>query len=106
METTTTKVCSRCGRELPLAQFNKNARNRDGHQSECRQCTSAYMREYNKRKTRIQGAKYSPTHSQNPKFADKTPRELQQEMRELKAELIARGFNVEVECTFLHKINI
>lgn len=106
MITTTTKICKKCGRELPLAQFNKNARNRDGHQSECRQCTSAYIREYNKRKRAYKEQNTLPTHSQNPKFADKTPRELQQEMREFKNELIARGFNVEVKCTILQEIII
>ena len=42
----------------------------------------------------------------NPKFSDKTPRELQQDMRELKEELIARGFNCEIKLTYLHEIKI
>ena len=42
----------------------------------------------------------------NPKFSDKTPRELQQDMREIKEELIARGFNCEITLTYLHEIKI
>lgn len=42
----------------------------------------------------------------NPKFKDKTPRELQDDLKELKLELIARGFNCEINLTFLHKIKI
>lgn len=42
----------------------------------------------------------------NPKFADNTPRELQDMLRELKAELIARGFHCEVDLTYLQKIKI
>ena len=33
-----TKVCSACGRNLPLGDFYADARNRDGRYSECRQC--------------------------------------------------------------------
>lgn len=106
MEQPKTQVCSKCGRELPLSQFNRNARNRNGYQRECRECTSAYMRDYNKRKRASKVQNTIPHRSVNPKFADKTPRELQQGMRELKAELIARGFNVEVKCTILQEIII
>lgn len=39
-----TKKCSACGLELPLSEFNKNRRNRDGLQSVCRKCFSDYNR--------------------------------------------------------------
>ena len=32
------KLCSSCGEEKPLDQFPKDIRNRDGRQSNCRQC--------------------------------------------------------------------
>ena len=35
-----TKVCSRCKRELPISEFNKNKRNKDGIDNKCRQCAS------------------------------------------------------------------
>ncbi len=36
--TPTTKVCKRCGRELPLEAFNRHAKSADGLQSYCREC--------------------------------------------------------------------
>lgn len=33
-----TKVCSHCGRELPVENFNKNKAKKDGLQSVCREC--------------------------------------------------------------------
>ena len=42
METTntTTKICPRCGRELPIEAFGKHARTRDGLQPYCKECRS------------------------------------------------------------------
>lgn len=37
-----TKKCAGCGRELPIEDFNKNKRNRDGLQDRCRECFSKY----------------------------------------------------------------
>ena len=37
-----TKKCAECGRELPVEDFNKNKRNRDGLQDRCRECFSEY----------------------------------------------------------------
>lgn len=39
-----TKHCSKCGAEKPLPAFNKNARHKDGIQSQCRVCYSAANR--------------------------------------------------------------
>ena len=40
-----TKVCTVCGRDLPLDEFNKNSRNPDGLGDRCRECCSIYNRE-------------------------------------------------------------
>lgn len=107
MEEPKTKVCSKCGRELPITEFTLNKTSKDGHIGRCKDCVNAYQREQYARNKGKQAAQVIPTTSPlNPKFADKTPRELQQEMRELKAELIARGFNVSVKCTILQEIII
>lgn len=42
--TTTTKQCTKCGRELPITEFSKNKSRKDGVQVWCRQCTSEYLR--------------------------------------------------------------
>lgn len=47
-----------------------------------------------------------PLKAHNPEYEGKTPRELQDEMRKLKSELIARGFNCEVKLTYLQNIKI
>lgn len=39
-----TKVCSKCKRELPVSEFNKNKRNKDGIDNKCRQCASEYYK--------------------------------------------------------------
>lgn len=101
-----TKKCSKCGRELLLSEFYKSAHTHDGLHSECKECKKAYMREYNERKRASKGQKITTTIQSNPKFADKTPRELQDMLRELKAELIARGFNCEIKLTYLQNIKI
>lgn len=37
-ETTQTKRCAKCGRDLPLDAFNKSAGRKDGRQTYCREC--------------------------------------------------------------------
>ena len=41
-----TKVCSRCGMELPLTEFPKNANSYDGHLGVCKKCQRERMRDY------------------------------------------------------------
>lgn len=106
-ELTETKVCKKCGRELPITEFALNKNLKDGHVGKCRDCVNAYQRENYARKKGKTMAHANPNSVLlNPKFSDKTPRELQQDMRELKEELIARGFNCEIKLTYLHEINI
>ena len=33
------KICSRCGRLLPLDSFYKYSQSKDGHQNYCKECT-------------------------------------------------------------------
>ena len=44
-----TKVCSRCGRELPLTEFPKNAQSRDGHLGVCKECQRKRMNDYRRK---------------------------------------------------------
>lgn len=83
-----TKVCKKCGRELPVENFAVNRSNKDGLQAECRECKAAYMREYWERKKakkkeneRIEFDKKFKVYT-NKDLAKFTPREL---MLELKA---------------------
>ena len=106
-ESTETKVCKKCGRELPITEFALNKNLKDGHVGRCKDCVNAYQRQrYARKKGKtLERANPNPV-LLNPKFSSKTPRELQQELRELKEELIARGFNCEIKLTYLHEIKI
>lgn len=106
-ELTETKFCKKCGRELPITKFALSKTSNDGHLGQCRDCVNAYQRErYALKKGKLLMYPKPTTASCNPKYTDKTPRELQQDMRELKEELIARGFNCEVKLTYLNEIKI
>lgn len=54
METTNeqpkTKVCKRCGRELPLHEFGRHARTADGLQTYCRECCAESVKRARKKK--------------------------------------------------------
>ena len=45
-----TKVCVKCGRELPVGMFNKHAESQDGLQPYCRLCQSEYSRKYHEKR--------------------------------------------------------
>lgn len=86
-----TKICTKCGRELPTSMFYRSAKMKDGLQSHCKDCKRAYSAEYQKEK-RKKGIEHSesalmPIFS-NPELAKFTPRELM-------VELKARGFRWE-----------
>ena len=46
MEESKTKVCSKCGRELPLSEFYKKSTSKDGLQSYCKECSKKLAIEY------------------------------------------------------------
>lgn len=41
-----TKICKKCGRELPISQFYKRKRNKDGLQIYCKECEKQYRKQY------------------------------------------------------------
>lgn len=43
-----TKVCKKCGRELPVGEFYGVPKNADGIDSVCKECRRAGMKEYRK----------------------------------------------------------
>ena len=46
------KRCHKCGRVLPLEDFNKCSRTKDGLQNHCRECQALYMKDYHVKKAR------------------------------------------------------
>lgn len=41
-----TKICSRCGRELPISEFSKDKTKKDGLHTCCKQCRKQYYAEH------------------------------------------------------------
>lgn len=60
-----TKVCPRCGRELPVSEFGRHSRTKDGYQPLCRECRSASV----KGKTQEHTPKRK---SEHPSYVDET----------------------------------
>jgi hypothetical protein len=91
MEATMMKKCVKCGRELPIEDFSRNAASKDGHQSACKECLRVYNREYAKRrkakKIENQMIEFEKKHKiyTNIELAKFTPRELMSELK-------ARGY--------------
>lgn len=77
-----TKKCVKCGLELPLSEFVKSAKTKDGYQHVCKKCRA------NKR--------YA-SQGRDERLADFTPRQL---MKELKM----RGY--EGTIIFVQRINL
>ena len=49
MEEIKTKVCKKCGRELPIESFGKNHTCKDGRCGTCKDCKTAYTKEWQKK---------------------------------------------------------
>ena len=87
-----TKVCTKCGRELTLDKFYRNAECRFGVDSQCKECKNQYHRKYAMSKTKqlTPAPKSGITH--NIELVNKQPRELITDMRNILNELISRGY--------------
>lgn len=93
-----TKVCSKCGRELPRDMFYSKSKSKDGLQNYCKECTRKTAHQsYEKRKTLLKFKREEIVRDEdrdliqvysNPELAKFTPRELM-------VELKARGFRWE-----------
>ena len=49
-----TKICTKCGRELPLDQFNWRDKAKGTRRADCKQCHSGYMKaKYQEKKKKL-----------------------------------------------------
>lgn len=71
-----TKQCKKCGRTLPLSEYNRMANSIDGHSSTCKKCHNAYQKE--RRQERKQECEHRGAY---PELAAFTPRQLIDELR-------------------------
>ena len=94
-----TKVCRKCGRELPTENFFKNHTCKDGVDTICKDCKNEYQREWqkkNREKKKLQ-AKENERIEFGKKYKIYTNRELAKfTPRELMLELKARGYEGEL----------
>lgn len=99
MEEIKTKVCHKCGRELPLSEFHKKSSAKDGLQPLCKECSNKMASECAKRsreKKKLQ-AKENERIEFEKKYKVYTNRELAKfNPRELMLELKARGYEGEL----------
>ena len=95
MEEIITKVCKKCGKELPIENFYTNKSLKGGHDNTCRECKNAYSKEWakkNREKKKLQ-AKENERIEFEKKYKIYTNRELAKfKPRELILELKARGY--------------
>lgn len=113
MEEIKTKVCKMCGRELPLSDFPTNNAMADGKDHRCKECKSAYMKEWQKKNREKKKAKKIEEEriAFESKYKIYTCKELAPfTPRELMLELKARGYTgdllyQEVKVTE-HRINL
>lgn len=81
------KKCSKCGRELPVSEFWRNASTEDGLQTYCKECGNIYAK--NRKKTPGDNLKKIYSNSELARFSP----------RELITELKARGYTGELKYT-------
>ena len=90
-----TKVCKKCGQELPLDQFHTNDNCKDGHVGTCKKCKSQHDKLRNQLKKESQAGIHKVF--VNPDLAKFTPRQLMEELR-------GRGYSGELKYTQIIKI--
>lgn len=100
-----TKVCSKCGRELPTTEFSRKSASKDGLQGYCKHCSSKSAAESVRKKRAI--AKTQKIANERIEFEKKykiyTCKELATfSPRDLMLELKARGY--EGELVYIERI--
>lgn len=92
-----TKVCSRCGKELPVSEFSKNAKSHDGRLSVCKKCRAEAISAGFAKKKQAMTLPIKGVEGGNPDLARFTPRQLIEELR-------SRGF--EGELTYVYRVKV
>lgn len=87
-----TKKCSKCGRELPLTEFNRRAASPDGLQHWCKDCVRESQKGNTTRSILDAIGGYS-----DPDFDGKQPVEVIQLMSRAKRWLESRGYTITLK---------
>lgn len=94
-----TKICRKCGRELPTENFYKNHTCKDGFDTICKDCKNAYQKEWQKKNKEKKNAQKIANERVEfeKKYKIYTCKELAPfTPRELMLELKARGYEGEL----------
>ena len=76
-EKTVTKVCSQCGRELPIEDFYQHKNAKDGYSTMCKECHKKRMKAQNEERKRL----LEIARSGGKQLKDYSPRELMQSLQ-------------------------
>ena len=112
-ETPTTKVCKKCGRELPLEQFHKN---RWGYTKVCKECKAGKTSDKVKGPVQEYKLRKADPKPEKPKRAPLTPEEVEAHKQDallgilrtatdqqLAAELTRRGYKGRLTKTIINE---
>ena len=112
MEEIKTKVCTTCGKELPLSEFYQNKMYSDGLTCKCKECARQYNKEYSKRK-REERLAAKEKRRMSEIIPESTASEevlmdflLKVQPRLLMKALYKRGYDGDLTYTERHTINI
>lgn len=91
-----TKVCAKCGKELPVEQFYKSKVNKSGYSSYCKACNNKVSNMSRRPKTEVKEPKHQveAEHQMHKVYTNKDLAKF--EPRELMLELKARGYEGEL----------
>lgn len=67
-----TKVCKKCGRELPIGKFHKGKNLKDGYKNICKSCKSVEAREWRIRKINSRKVESTEAFQANEELVAKT----------------------------------
>lgn len=93
-----TKVCRKCGRELPLSEFPRTALSKDGHINTCKTCRASYEKSH-RITTREKARLYDKAVVNGGGLSAYSPRQLMQ-------ELYSRGYRGTLTYTETKTINL
>jgi hypothetical protein len=77
----TTKTCSKCGVAKPIAEFYKDAKNRDGLQSRCKECVDTRIERWRKANLARVAANRRQYYANNPEQYEKHKAHMRAYMR-------------------------
>ena len=88
-----TRICSCCGQEKQLSEFNKNAW---GYKTICRECENKHRAEKKEERKALKQQAIDAVNARNLRLEDFTPRELMLRLKELGYEGTLKYVKTEI----------